>query len=68
MKRAVVAFYRFWHEFLIGDTPEFVVVTAVVVALAFALRAHRDVGIFVLPIVALGSVAVSAWRVQRRSS
>lgn len=68
MKRAAVAFYRFWHEFLIGDTPEFAVVTVVVVGLAFALRAHRDAGIVVLPIVTLGSVAVSAWMVHRRSS
>lgn len=66
VKRAVVAFFRFWHEFLIGDTPEFAVVTVVVVGLAFALRAHRDIGIVVLPVVTLGSVAASAWLVRRR--
>jgi hypothetical protein len=66
VKRAAVAFYQFWHEFLIGDTPEFAVVTLAVVGLAFVLRTHRDVGIIVLPCVTLASVATSAWFVRRK--
>lgn len=66
MKRAAIAFVKFWHEFLVGDTPEFVVVTLVIIGLAYALRTHRDAGIFILPAVALCSVAASAWLVRRR--
>jgi hypothetical protein len=66
MKRALRAFVEFWQDFLIGDTPEFLVVALVVVALAYGLRSVTWVGVIVLPLVTLGAVAASAWRVRRR--
>lgn len=66
MKRAAKAFGDFWWDFLIGDTPEFLVVALVVVALAFALRTQRWTSVVVLPLLTLAAVAVSAWRVRRR--
>jgi hypothetical protein len=65
MSRVWRGFVDFWIEFLVGDTPEFLVVTGVVVALAFVLSGERVVGAVLLPIVVAGSVAVSAWRVRR---
>jgi lipopolysaccharide export LptBFGC system permease protein LptF len=66
MRRAARAFGEFWWDFLIGDTPEFLVVALVVVALAFALRTHRSAGVVVLPLLTATAVAFSAWRVRRR--
>ena len=66
MKRALKAFGAFWLDFLVGDAPEFLVVALVVVALAYLLHSHRTVGIIVLPLVTLVSVALSAWRVRKR--
>jgi lipopolysaccharide export LptBFGC system permease protein LptF len=66
VKRAAKAFGDFWWDFLIGDTPEFLVVALVVVALAFALRTQRWTSVVVLPLLTLAAVAVSAWRVRRR--
>jgi hypothetical protein len=64
--RALRAFGRFWLDFLVGDAPEFLVLTLVVVALAYGLHAHRAIGVVVLPLVTLVGVAASAWRVRRR--
>jgi hypothetical protein len=63
--RAARAFGHFWWDFLIGDTPEFAVVTLVVVGLGALLHHDRAVGIVVLPATVLVSVAVSSWRVRR---
>lgn len=60
------AFWAFWLDFLVGDAPEFLVVTLVVVGLAYLLHTHRMIGIFVLPAITLCAVAISAWRVRRR--
>lgn len=67
MKRAIVAFGRFWWDFLVGDTPEFAVATVVIVALAYAVQRERTVGVILLPVVALGSVALSAAWARRRA-
>jgi hypothetical protein len=65
VRRAWRGFVDFWVEFLIGDTPEFLVVTLVVVGLAFALAGSRVAGTVVLPLIVAVAVAVSAWRVRR---
>jgi hypothetical protein len=65
VKRAVVAFGKFWWDFLVGDTPEFAAATVAVVGAAYLLHTVRDVGIVVLPVLALGSVALSARRARR---
>jgi hypothetical protein len=55
----------FLHDFFIGDAPEFLVVTAVVVVLAFVLAPATVAATIVLPLVVAVSVAASAWRVRR---
>ena len=66
--RAVRAVGRFWWDFLFGDTPEFFLVTLVVLAVGVLLRHVRYLDAVVLPIVVLASVTVSAWRVRRSSA
>jgi hypothetical protein len=67
VKRAWRGFVDFWVEFLIGDTPEFLLVTLAVVGLAFAFASSRVAGTIVLPLVIAIAVAVSAWRVRRNA-
>ncbi len=46
-------------DFLVGDTPEVLVVTLAIVAITFAVRAHNSLAVVILPICsALGLVAV----------
>ena len=66
MRRAWKLFADFWIDFLVGDAPEFLVVTAVVVVLAFLFTGARVAGVIILPVLVAGSVAASAWRVRRR--
>jgi hypothetical protein len=68
MKRALHAFGRFWWEFLIGDTPEFALVTLVIVGLAYLLRHEHLAAVIVLPLVATASLLASVYRGQRRSA
>jgi hypothetical protein len=60
------AFGQFWWEFLIGDTPELFVATAVVIALAFALHKSTAAAVFVVLGVALASLSFSTWRGRKR--
>lgn len=66
MKRALRAFGAFWWDFLVGETPEFLFVAGALIGLAYLVHAHRMVGVVLLPVVTLLSVAASAWRVKRR--
>jgi hypothetical protein len=66
MSRAWRGVVDFLKDFFIGDAPEFLFVTAVVVALAFALSNTKAYGAVILPVLVAASVAVSAWRVRRR--
>jgi hypothetical protein len=66
VRRALHAFGQFWWEFLIGDTPEFLLATGVVVALAFLLRGERAALVVTLPLVTLAAVAGSAAWSRRR--
>ena len=66
IRRGLRSFGRFWWDFLVGDTPEFFLVTLVVVALAFKLRSERAWGVVVLPVVVLGALVLSTWRVRQK--
>jgi len=68
--RAVVAFGRFWWDFLVGDTPElFVGAVAVVslVALACTDHAARTTAAVVLPVLVAALLGLSTWRASRRT-
>jgi hypothetical protein len=65
--RALRAFGHFWWDFLVGDTPEVALATAVIVAVAFLLDGSRWAGAILLPLLAAGFLLVSAWRGRRRA-
>jgi hypothetical protein len=67
--RWLVAFGRFWWEFLIGDTPElFVGVVAVVGVLAvLCIRPGlRTAAALLAPVLVSGVLTASIWRAARR--
>ena len=66
IRRGVVAFGRFWWDFLVGDTPELFLAMLVIVGLAFALRRERAAAIVVLPILTIAFLCTSAYRGRRR--
>jgi hypothetical protein len=68
LRRAVRAFASFWWDFLVGDTPELFVATALIVGVALALRHHRDIAIVVLPVLAVAFLLISTLRGRRGSS
>jgi hypothetical protein len=68
LRRAVVAFGRFWWDFLIGDTPEFAVATGVIIAVAFLLDDRRLVATVVLPLFAATFLLVSTYKGRRRAT
>jgi hypothetical protein len=70
VRRAVVAFGRFWWDFLVGDTPELLVGSVVAVGIA-ALLVHtvgvRVVVIGSLPLLVVGLLALSTFWARRRA-
>ncbi len=63
--RWLVAFARFWWEFLIGDTPEIfvgAVVVVGVVALVCGLAGLHAAGAVLLPVLVGVVLTVSVWR------
>ena len=60
--RAVVAFGRFWWEFLVGDTPELFVATLAVIGLAEGLRHERVLGIVIVLVAVVGFLGLSTWK------
>jgi hypothetical protein len=63
--RWLVAFGRFWWEFLIGDTPELfvgAVVVVGVVALVCAAGGLHAWGAVLLPVLVAAVLTVSVWR------
>jgi hypothetical protein len=60
--RLLAAFGHFWWDFLIGDTPEILVASLVIVGAALALRHHHWAAVIVLPVLAVLTLVVSAWR------
>ena len=68
--RAVVAFGRFWWDFLVGDTPElFVGAVAVVSVVALACTDHgaRTAAAVALPVLVAALLGLSTWRASRRT-
>jgi hypothetical protein len=66
--RLVKGFAMFWWDFLVGDTPELfvtVVLTIGLVALLSVAGHLNTVAIFALPVLAIGALALSLWRVSR---
>jgi hypothetical protein len=64
--RGLVAFGRFWWDFLVGDTPELFLATLVVVGVAFLFEDVPVVGV----VLTIGSVisflALSTWRGRKK--
>jgi hypothetical protein len=68
VRNSLQAFGRFWWEFLVGDTPELFVATAVIVGAAFALRSYHVAAIVSLPALAIAALVASAYRGRRRAA
>jgi hypothetical protein len=65
--RGIVAFGRFWWDFLIGDTPELFLATLVVIGLAEGLHHERVLGIVVVLVAVVGFLGVSTWRGRKHT-
>jgi len=69
--RWLVAFGRFWWEFLIGDTPELFVGAVVVIGVLALLCTHtglRTAAAFLAPVLVSLLLGASVWRAARRGS
>lgn len=69
-RRGLVAFGRFWWEFLVGDTPELLVGSLAAIGAAALLAHHvgaRAVVVGALPVLVVGILALSAYRARARS-
>ena len=66
--RWVKSFGLFWWDFIVGD--DWIVAAAVIVGLALtALLTHLGVNAWwLLPILAVGLLPISIWRLQRTRS
>jgi hypothetical protein len=62
LRRAGVASVRFAWNFLVGDTPEVILTTGIMVALAFSLHTDRTAAVVSLPLVCLCGLAIGVWR------
>ena len=65
-KGLVAAFGHFWWDFLIGDTPEILIASLVIVGAALTLRHHHWAAVIVLPLLAVSTLLASAWRGRTR--
>jgi len=64
--RAVVAFGRFWWDFLVGDTPELALGALVVIGLAAALASLGAAAAVLLPLAVVAVLAASVFRGARQ--
>ncbi len=67
IRKGIVAFGRFWWDFLVGDTPELALATGVIVAVAFLLAGSRWAGAVILPLLAVAFLFFSVLRGRRRA-
>jgi hypothetical protein len=67
--RAVVAFGRFWWDFLVGDTPELTVAVIVILGVValLAKTASSTVAWILLPILVIVAYVLSVLRGRRSS-
>ncbi len=66
MKRAVIAFGRFWWDFLVGDTPELFVGTLVALGAAYALHREWVAAVVLVPLFVISLLVLSTWRGRSR--
>jgi len=67
MAAAVIGFFRFWYEFIVGD--DWTVAAGVIVALAVTyLLAHRAVPAWWIMPLAVGTVLLSSLRRAARNA
>ena len=68
--RLLVRFGAAIWDFLVGDTPEILVVTLAIVGITFAVRAHRSVAVAVLPVCSavalIGAVRYGRMRLRKK--
>jgi hypothetical protein len=64
--KLLAAFGHFWWDFLVGDTPEILIASLVIVGAALALRHHHWAAVIVLPVLAILTLVVSAGRGRAR--
>jgi hypothetical protein len=62
LRRAIVAFGRFWWGFLVGDTPELFVGTLLVVGAACLLRHDRVAGLSAVVVLTVVFLLASTYR------
>jgi ABC-type spermidine/putrescine transport system permease subunit I len=67
VRELIVAFGRFWWEFLIGENPDAFIGALVVIGLAFALRHDRAAAVVVVPLVAIVFLTGSTYRARKRT-
>jgi hypothetical protein len=67
LQRWLVAFGRFWWDFLVGDTPELFIGTLAVIGTAYGLRHARVADIILTPTVALVFLFASVLRGRKTS-
>ncbi len=67
-KHLVVAFGRFWWEFLIGENPDAFIGAVLVIATALLLRHERAAAIVVVPALTVVVLVGSAYRGRIRGS
>ena len=67
-QRAVVAFGRFWWDFLIGDTPELFLGVLFVVGAALVLRHDRAVGLVAMVVLTVVFLLGSTYRGRSTSA
>ena len=65
LRRAGLATSRFLWKFFGGDSPEILLTTLAVIAIAFALRHERMMAVSLLPIVAAAGLLVGVLRAGR---
>jgi hypothetical protein len=65
--RAVVAFGRFWWEFLVGDTPELTLGALAVIGLAAVLSGLGVTAVVLVPAAVVALLALSVGRAARRA-
>ena len=67
IRKYLVAFGRFWWDFLIGENPDAFICTVVVIAVALLLRHERAVALALVPVLTLAFLVLSAYRGRQRA-
>lgn len=68
VRKGIVAFGRFWWDFLVGDTPELFLAVLAVIGLAFALHTERVAGIVIVLVAVVAFLGVSTWRGRKKKA